>query len=91
MDTARIRALNDAFRTSFSGGKVLLTAVVDALPDADKVAVLDKVRMFAGFDADNDPHREHDFVAVEHGGERYFPNGEPVVTRVLTIMLAEEY
>jgi hypothetical protein len=107
MDTARIRVLNDAFRTSFSGGKVLLTTAVNALPDADKAAVLDKVRTFDCFDAGNDPHREHDFVAVEHAGERYFgkidyyapdlrtgserPDDPEATVRVLTIMRADEY
>ena len=50
------------------------------------------------------PHEEHDFGSFEAEGETIFfkidlyeepdvknPNGEPVVTRVLTIMLAEEY
>lgn len=107
MDIARIRALNDAFRQSFSGGKVLLTVGVSTLPDADKAAVLDKVRSFDAFDGDNDPHREHDFVVVEHGGERYFgkidyyapdlrtgsewPDDPEATVRVLTIMRADEY
>lgn len=107
MDIARIRALNDALRRSFSGGKVLLTVGVNTLSDADKAAVLDKVRTFDAFDGDNDPHREHDFVVVEHGGERYFakidyyapdlrtgserPDDPEATVRVLTIMRADEY
>src|SRR5207249_1482943 len=57
----RIRLLNDHLRTSFTGGKVMLTAGVDALPAAAKSAVLAKVQGFKAFSADNDPHREHDF------------------------------
>lgn len=107
MDTARIRALNDAFRRSFVGGRVLLTIGVSELPDADKAAVLEKIRTFAAFDAGNDPHGEHDFVAIEHCGERYFgkidyyaadlrfgsenPADPEQTTRVLTIMRADEY
>lgn len=107
MDTARIRALNDAFRKAFVGGKVLLTVGVSELPDPDRAAVLDKVRKFDAFDANNDPHGEHDFVEVEHAGERYFAKidyyapdlrfgseqpAEPERTiRVLTIMRADEY
>ena len=32
-NTARIRELNDAFRTTFRGGKVVMTASVAALPE----------------------------------------------------------
>ena len=42
--TARIRELNDAFRRSFSGGKVTMTAGVYALPDMLKAAALQKSR-----------------------------------------------
>ena len=34
--TARIRELNDAFRRTFAGGKVVMTAGVYALPDMVK-------------------------------------------------------
>ena len=33
---------------------------VNALPDADKAAVLDKVRTFDDFTAENDPYGEHE-------------------------------
>ena len=108
MDTAvRIQELNDAFRKSFTGGRVMLTARVDALAEPDKAAVLEKVRTFDAFDADNDPHGEHDFVSVEHDGTKYFGKldyydkdmqqgsedpADPLQTiRVLTIMRADEY
>ncbi len=105
--TARIRELNDAFRQSFSGGKVLLTQGVNELSDEDRAALLAKVRSFDGFNADNDPHREHDFVSLEHGGTKYFgkidyyasdmaqgsedPADPAQTVRVLTIMRADEY
>ena len=59
--TARIRELNDAFRRSFSGGKVTMTAGVYALPDMVKAAALQKAATFDEFNEDNDPHGEHDF------------------------------
>ena len=105
--TARIRELNDAFRTTFVGGKVLLTQGVDGLSDDDKRALLAKVRTFEDFHPDNDPHSEHDFVNVEHDGIGYFakidyyapdlmhgsedPSNAKKTRRVLTVLLAEEY
>lgn len=105
--TARIRELNDVFRTTFTGGRVMLTAGVDALDEHDKAAVLEKVRAFTGFDGGNDPHNEHDFASIEHRGERYFakldyyapdmqsgsedPSDPTQTVRVLTIMRADEY
>jgi Protein of unknown function (DUF3768) len=105
--TDRIRELNDSLRTTFVGGKVMLTTGVDALPDEEKATVLSKVRTFADFSGDNDPHGEHDFVSFEHGGTTYFakvdyyspdmqggsedPADPTKTTRVLTIMRADEY
>jgi Protein of unknown function (DUF3768) len=102
--TARIRELNDAFRRTFSGGKVVMTAGVDALPDMVKAAALQKAATFDAFTDDNDPYGEHDFGSFEYAGKTIFwkidlyeepgvksKNGEPVVNRVLTIMLADEY
>ena len=63
-----MRTLNDAFRRSFAGGRVVETPGVAALPEADRIAVLLAVRRFDRFDADNDPYGEHDFGAVEVGG-----------------------
>ena len=104
---ARIRELNDAFRKTFTGGRVLMTAGVNALPGADKAAVLDKVRTFDAFTGENDPYGEHDFVNIEHDGEKYFakldyyaadmeggsedPSDPSKTVRVLTIMRADEY
>lgn len=103
----RICDLNDRFRQSLIGGRVMLTVGVDALPDTDKAAVLTKVRTFDRFDADNDPHGEHDFVSIEHEGQRYFakmdyyapdlqqgsadPADPEKTVRVLTVMRADEY
>jgi Protein of unknown function (DUF3768) len=107
MDTVRIRALNDAFRKSLVRGKVLLTVGVSSLPEADVSAVIDKIRVFDAFDRGDDPYGEHDFVAIEHGGKRYFakidyyapdfrfgseqPADPEATIRVMTIMRADEY
>ena len=102
-----IRSLNDAFRRSFLGGKVMLTRGVAAFDPPALAELLDKIRTFHDFSEANDPHSEHDFGAIDHDGDRIFwkidaydkafrfhsPDAsDPTVTsRVLTVMLAEEY
>ena len=65
-----IRALNDAFRQSFEGGHVALSAAVADLPAAAIAEIIKAVRAFDRFDADNDPHGEHDFGSLDVDGER---------------------
>jgi len=104
---AKIRALNDAFRKTFWGGRVLMTAGVAALENPVRNAVVEKIKAFDAFDDDNDPWGEHDFVSVEHDGQTFFAKidyydrkleahsedaADPEKTcRVMTIMLAEEH
>ena len=62
MDTAqtraRIRDLNDAFRKTFAGGKMVMTASVAALPEMVKASALVKLAEFDDFTPENDPHGE---------------------------------
>ena len=104
-DAAKVRALNDEFRTTMTGGRVMVTQGVSALPDI--VGILERVKTFNDFTPGNDPYQEHDFGAFQQHGQQLFwkidyydvdlMNGSPdptdmtVTTRVLTIMLAEEY
>ncbi len=106
-DSERIRKLNDGFRQTFTGGRVVVTDGVDALSAEIKIEVLRNVRNFNRFDRDNDPHDEHDFGNFEIAGERFFfkidyydlameggsedPADPAKTTRVLTVMKAEEY
>jgi hypothetical protein len=103
----RIRALNDAFRRSFVGGTVVVTAGFESLSSDWRRLILARIRAFDNFDEDNDPHGEHDFGLIEDGDVRCFwkidyydtdmelmspdPADAAVTTRVLTVMLAEEY
>jgi hypothetical protein len=103
----RIQALNDAFRRSFVGGTVVVTAGFEALPAKQRGLILGKVRTFDQFNEDNDPHCEHDFGLIEDGDVRCFwkidyydtdmelmspdPADSSVTTRVLTVMLVDEY
>ena len=107
MSTEKIRALNDAFRTTLTGGKVLLTAGVNALPSDVKAMVIHRVTTFAEFSEENDPHQEHDFGNFSLAGRKFFwkidyfdaemefgsedPSDPSKTTRILTIMLVEEY
>ena len=104
---ARIRELNDAFRSSFIGGRIMITDGVVALGPTAPHHVAHAVRTYAAFDAGNDPYDEHDFGAVEVPGERLFwkidyydhrfeygspdPSLPALTGRTLTIMLASEY
>lgn len=103
--TARIRELNDRFRNTFVGGRVMLTLGVRTSENLE--AVLRAVKEFKDFDQSNDPHGEHDFGAFEVNGEKFFfkidyydlrpmngsedPSNPDKTTRVLTVMLASEY
>jgi hypothetical protein len=102
-----IRNLNDFFRRHFVGGTVVLTSGINAMPEEQRRCILQKVRDFQAFTEDNDPHDEHDFGEIDESGVRCFwkidyydremktgspaPADDVVTTRVLTIMLADEY
>lgn len=103
----KIRRLNDAFRTSLQGGRVLLTSGVAALTVAEQTEVLKAVITFDNFTPDNDPHGEHDFGNFDLFGYRFFwkidcmdlnyeygsenPADPDQTARLMTIMLASEY
>jgi hypothetical protein len=70
--TTKIRQLNDAFRTTFNGGRVMFTSGVGALPETRKAQVIERVKTFSEFDAENDPHGEHDFINFEIEGRLVF-------------------
>jgi hypothetical protein len=107
MSTDTIRELNDAFRTSMTGGRVMMTAGVNALASDVKALVIRRVATYSDFTPDNDPHGEHDFGTFEVAGQTFFwkidyydtamefgsedPADPAKTTRVLTIMLASEY
>src|SRR5713226_3938298 len=52
-DAPQIAALNDGLRRTFTGGKIVMTAGVAALPADVLAKVLDRVRTFDAFTPDN--------------------------------------
>jgi hypothetical protein len=102
--TVRIRALNDELLQNLAGGVAVMTPGVDALGQDAVDRIVKTIAVFDDFCHANDPHEEHDFGSFEADGHTIFfkidlyeepnvkgANGDPVVTRVLTIMLANEY
>ena len=102
--TEQIRALNDQLRQNFSEGKAVMTCGVAALGAEAVARIVKTISVYDDFCHANDPHEEHDFGSFEADGHVIFfkidlyeepevkdSNGEPVVNRVLTIMLADEY
>ena len=102
-----IRNLNDRFRQSFMGGKVIRSHSFAELPIVMQLEIMLAIRQFADFNEVNDPHGEHDFVSVDIDGEKYFakmdyyapdmehgsedPSDPAKTVRVLTIMLCSDY
>jgi hypothetical protein len=104
--TEQIRTLNDQLRQNLSTGigTALITTGVAALGDEAVERIVKTIAVYDDFCHENDPYEEHDFGAFEVDGHTIFfkidlyeepdvkdSNGEPVVNRVLTIMLADEY
>jgi Protein of unknown function (DUF3768) len=106
-ERAKIRVLNDDFRRTFRGGRVMITAGVNALTHTVQRAVFEKIQAFDAFDDERDPWDNRGFVSVEHDSQTFFAKidcynrdlsghsedaTDPEKTcRVMTIMLAEEY
>lgn len=102
-----IRNLNDELRTTFEGGKVVLSHGVTSMPGDYRDEVLLAVRLFWQFEPENDPYEEHDFGAVTCRGTRFMfkidyydldlryaaedPSDPAFTIRVMTILRADEY
>jgi hypothetical protein len=105
--SARIKELNDRFRSTFVGGVVTLTHGMNALCREVRAEVLRRVRAFDHFNQDNDPHQEHDYGSFVIAGQRFFfkidyydhelqngsenPADTSETTRVLTVGFLSEY
>ena len=67
-----IKTLNDNLRKHLTGGRVMLTAGINAKSQDDIARILSKVRHFNNFTPDNDPYNEHDFGSFDYKGEKIF-------------------
>ena len=99
-----IRTLNDNFRKTFIGGRVMLTSGIRAKTQDEIAEILEKVRSFDNFTTANNPYGEHDFGSFDYKGQKIFwkidyydlnyeymsenPADPTITNRVLTIMLA---
>jgi Protein of unknown function (DUF3768) len=102
-----IAKLNDELRCSGQGGRIVLTAGIQAMGAIFVAKALAALRAFDAFDARNDPYGEHDCAVIEVEGRAllwkidYYdtsltlhspdPADASVTCRVLTLMLADEY
>jgi hypothetical protein len=106
-DAARIAALNDHARQTFTDCRVCITNGIQALGDEMLRAILLAVQQYDSFTPDNDPYEEHDFGKIDIGEHVIFwkidyydvdlsmhsldPSDPSITARVLTVMLADEY
>jgi hypothetical protein len=80
----RIAELNDEFRSNIIAlalagrdaeaaklGRLLLTRSIGSLSPADQIGIVNAVRRFRHFTADNDPHGHHDYGSFALHGESY--------------------
>ncbi len=102
-----IKTLNDNFRKTFSGGRVMLTCGINAKSQNEVAEILKQVRCFNNFTKANDPYNEHDFGSFNYNGEKIYwkidyydkdyqfysadPSNPNITNRVMTVMLASEY
>lgn len=103
----RIQELNDQFRRTGHGGRQFITPGIQEMGLLAVVTIRQLVANYDAFCEDNDPYGEHDFGNLTYQNEKIFwkidyydttlsagspdPTDPAVTTRVLTIMLAQEY
>ncbi|HUC63719.1 MAG TPA: DUF3768 domain-containing protein [Alphaproteobacteria bacterium] len=104
---SKVRELNDQFRKSLRGGRIVVTAGVHALGPDRVQELLIQVAAFNQFSSDNDPYGEHDFGAFYDRESQFFwkidyydktltagssdPSDPDKTRRVLTLKFASDY
>jgi len=106
-NAAKIAALNDRARQRVDPCRWVITQGVLACDPITVAELLIAVEDFDSFTEDNDPYGERDFGVIKLNGNTFFwkfdyydvdlqmhspdPSDATVTTRVLTVMLADEY
>lgn len=80
-----IKTLNDNLRKHLIGGRVMLTAGINAKSQDDIARILSEVRQFNNFTPDNDPYNEHDFGSFDYKGEK--SSGKLIIMTKLSILV----
>jgi hypothetical protein len=104
---AAIRTLNDKFRKNLSLGIAVITPGIAALGAQAVERIVRTIATFDDFSRECDPYGERDFGAFDAEGHRVFfkidyfdrtmtmhspdPADPKVTTRIITVMLAQEY
>lgn len=70
--TEMIRILNNKFRRSFIGGKIMLSLGIRTKPAEEVAEILERVRTFNNFTPDNDPYSESDMGSFDCKGDKIF-------------------
>ncbi|MEP3072494.1 DUF3768 domain-containing protein [Maricaulis sp.] len=105
--TCTIRELNDDLRIKGEGGQMFMTQGVKEKGEVFYTAAVHALRVYDDFTSENDPYGDHDFGRFVIQGEAllwkidYYdenmefgsddPSNPDKTTRVLTLMLANEY
>lgn len=103
----KILTINDHFRRTGLGGQMYFTAGIESLGLQAIFEIRQEIALFNSFSEDNDPYGEHDFGSLNYAGHKIFwkidyygktmdcgssdPSNATHTTRVMTIMLAQEY
>lgn len=94
--TTLIRYLNDRFRSTFQGGKVVLTRGIRALPQEEITEILSKVSNFNDFIGKFKYHNKQILWKVDYYDTDYvYASEDPAdimkTKRLLTILTTDEY
>jgi hypothetical protein len=104
----RIALLNDHFRMTGIGGKMVMTRGIANLGEEMVAKVINALREYSAWSPGDDPYGQHDFGVIKlaeplkvffkidyYDARMEFGSDDPAdpekTTRVLTLMLADEY